>query len=144
MPKSKAAVVAASMVTIAVVLLGIFLGFFLFQGQSEERSPSESAQETAMTHNLGITYLTVTPTLAAYYELGVESGALVTEVGPNSIADKAGVKVGDVILSFNGARLGEGAPLLGLMRACHPQNTIVMEVLRRKSITSVELVHTAR
>jgi S1-C subfamily serine protease len=101
-------------------------------------------EEPGTDHNLGITYLTITPTLAAYYQLGVESGALVTEVGSNSIADKAEVKVGDVILSFNGARLGEGVPLLGMMRACHPGDRIVMEVLRRNSITSVELVHTAR
>ncbi len=140
MPKSKMTFAAVSMLIVAVVLLG----FFLFRWQLKERSPSEPAQETTMAHNLGIIYLTVTPTLAAYYELGVESGALVTEVGPNSIADKAGVKVGDVILSFNGARLGEGVPLLGMMRACPAQNTIVMEVLRRKSITSVELVQTAR
>ena len=140
MTKSKVTLVAVT----TVIALVILLGLFLFRWQSEERSPSERAQETASSVSLGVTYLPLTPRVSAYYDLGVDSGALVTEVTSNSPADKAGVKVGDIILSFNGARLEKGVSLLGMMRACPAGNRIVLEVWRGESTRMVEFVHTER
>ena len=65
---------------------------------------SGGAQETASAVSLGGTYLPLAAGLTTYYDLGVYSGALVTEATSNSPADKASVKVGDVILSFNGVK----------------------------------------
>ncbi len=137
MVRGRAAFVAASM----VIAVAILLGLFLFRWQSEDQSPPGQVQETDTAVNLGITYLPVTPRLSAYYGLEVDSGALVTEVTHDSPADKAGMKVGDVILSFNGARLEEGAPLLGMMMACPAGNRIALEVWRGNSTSIVELVH---
>ena len=138
MSKSRVALVTAS--TIIIIL--ILSGFFIFGWQSEEQSVSKQAQGTETSLNLGITYLPVAHGLAAYYGLEVGSGALVTEVIPRSSADKAGVKVGDVILSFNGTRLEEEVPLLGMMRACPAGNRIALEIWREKSVSIIELVHT--
>ena len=138
MSKSRVALVTASTIIIILILSGLFI----FRWQSEEQSPSEPAQMTEPSLNLGITYLPVAPGLAVYYGLEVGSGALVTEVIPHSSADKAGVKVGDVILSFNGTRLEEEVPLLGMMRACPAGNRIALEIWREKSVSIIELVHT--
>ena len=112
----------------------------LFRGHGAD-SPPEEPPAVSTTLNLGITYLPVTPRLAVYYNLGVNSGALVTEVVPNGPADQAGVQVGDVILSFNGARLEEESPLLGMMMACPAGNRIALEVWRDQSPRTIEMVH---
>lgn len=87
---------------------------------------------------LGITYLRVTPTLADYYQLGVDSGALVTEVTPGSLMDLASVQTGDVILSYNGTAVAEDVSLLGLMRTCRPEDTISLEICRGRDHCFVE------
>jgi S1-C subfamily serine protease len=43
--------------------------------------------------------------LAKQFDLADSNGALVTSVAPGSAAEKAGVKVGDVITSFNGKEI---------------------------------------
>jgi len=93
-----------------------------------DRPSLELAQEADTGFNLGITYLPVTPMLSAYYDLGVDSGVLVTEVVPGSPLELASVQVGDVILSCNGCELDEGVSLLGMMRAFEPTDKIVLEV----------------
>ncbi len=138
MSKSRVAFVTTSTIVIIVILLG----FFVFGWQSEEQSPLKQAQGTETSLDLGITYLPVAPGVAAYYGLGVDSGALVTEVTPHSSADKAGVKVGDVILTFNGVEVEETVPLLKMMRTCSAGSRIALEIWREKNVRIIELVHT--
>lgn len=137
---SRSRVVIAGVIATALVV--VLLRVFLSTGQSAERPPSKPEQETATSINLGVTYLPMTPGVSAYYDLGVDSGALVTEVVSGSPADRAGVQVGDVILSFNGAILEEEAPLLGMMMACPAGNRITLEVWREKSRRIIEFTHT--
>jgi len=49
---------------------------------------------------LGVSGLSLTPEIAAYYNLPVEKGALITEVLPNSPAEKAEMERGDIIIGF--------------------------------------------
>ena len=140
MARSKATIVGVS----ALLVVAILLGLFVFVWQTEEQSTSERAPEAASTVGLGITYLPLTPGSSGYYDLGVDSGVLVTEVTSGSPAGKAGVKVGDVIVSFNGVALEEGVPLLGMMRACHAENRMVLEVWRGKSMRTIELASSER
>src|SRR5438093_1347001 len=51
---------------------------------------------------MGVSFQTVNPRVAAYYDLGVKDGALVTQVGPNSPARNAGIQQGDVITRVDG------------------------------------------
>lgn len=138
---SKSVIAIAGIVTI--VLAVVLLGFFLFPGQSEDQLSLDPVRGETASPGMGITYLTVTPGLSEYYHLGVDTGALVTEVVPGSPSDRAGVHVGDVILSFNGAGLEE-APLLGMMMACPAGSRVTLEVWREKSVRMVELSHTER
>ncbi len=134
----------AIMGVIAVVLLAIVSAFFLLPRQLEESPEPEPAQGTSTGINLGFTYLPVTPRVSACYNLSVDSGALVTEVVPRSPADMAGVEVGDVIISYNGDRLGEEAPLLGMMMTCPADHRIVLEVWRGDNVIIVEFIHIER
>jgi len=49
---------------------------------------------------LGVSGLSLTPEIASYYNLPVEKGALITEVMPNSPAEKAEMEKGDIIIGF--------------------------------------------
>ena len=104
----------------------------------------DGALPNAVTVDMGVSYLPVTPGVSDYYGLGVDSGALVTEVVPDSMAARAGVGVGDVILTFNGAEVREESPLLGAMRNCPAGNVIALEVWRGQSRQKVELIHSVR
>lgn len=92
---------------------------------------------------MGVSYLPLTPALSQYYGLTVNSGALVTEVVPGSVSEKAGLRVGDVIIAFNDTVLGEEVSLLGIIRTCPAGNPITLEFWRGTSRQRVKLVHTA-
>ncbi len=50
---------------------------------------------------IGVSFQDLTPALAKSFHLKLPKGSLISEVLPNSPADKAGFKPGDVILEFN-------------------------------------------
>jgi serine protease Do len=51
---------------------------------------------------LGAKIQTLTPELATQLKLSGQTGALISEVTPNSSAEKAGLKKNDVIIEFDG------------------------------------------
>jgi serine protease Do len=54
---------------------------------------------------LGITIMTVTPSIARSYDLATNEGALITRLVTGSPADEAGLSPGDVIIRFDGQRI---------------------------------------
>lgn len=68
---------------------------------------------------LGVVIRSLTPEIADSYDLANISGALVTEVRAHSAADKAGLKINDVIVSLNGQPVRDSGSLrntIGLMQ----------------------------
>ncbi len=68
---------------------------------------------------LGVLVQDVTPDLAQALELDHGRGAVITQVMKGSAADKAGLKVGDVVVAINGKSVYSSAQLrnaVGLMR----------------------------
>jgi len=90
---------------------------------------------------LGVGIQDVTPDLAKALGLGVEAGAIITQVEPDSSASRAGVKVDDVVVDLDGAKVAGAADLrntigltpigtevaIGLVRDGHRQ-TIKLKV----------------
>ena len=69
---------------------------------------------------LGIYIQDLDPSLAEALDLSVESGALVTQVEPESVAEEVGLQAGDVIIAINGEEIDGGTQLrnrIGLVRA---------------------------
>jgi Do/DeqQ family serine protease len=67
----------------------------------------------------GVNAQDLTPDLAQALDLGLQSGAVIAKIEPNSSAARAGLAVGDVVVRVNGRDVGSGADLrnqLGLLR----------------------------
>jgi serine protease Do len=79
---------------------------------------------------LGVQIQEVTPAIAASLGLHGEHGALVAVVTPNSPGAKAGLKQGDVILSFNGSEVGRLRDLPRLVAETAPDTSAKMKVWR--------------
>jgi serine protease Do len=79
---------------------------------------------------LGVMIQEVTHDLAQSFGLDRPMGALVAKVMPGSPAEKAGIKAGDVIVSFDGTQIdtsGELPPLVGFMA---PDTKAKIEIVR--------------
>lgn len=118
-------------------------GFFLWRNHPATSSlgTGRASDESA---NFALVYLPITPKLSAYYEPGIPFGALVTEVSPGSPVAKAGIREGDIILSFNGIRLEDGIPLLGILREYSTGSQITLAVWRENTIRIIEIVYSGR
>jgi len=79
---------------------------------------------------LGVNITDVSPDLAATLGLPGNSGALVSRIEPNSAAEKAGVKIGDVIVSINGSRLRDSGSLKNAIGMLPPGQQISLGVIR--------------
>jgi serine protease Do len=79
---------------------------------------------------LGVTVQGVTGDLAAGLGLDKAEGALVSNVTPNGAAAKAGVKQGDVILSYQGRPVVDTNAFRNEIAATKPGSTVTLQVLR--------------
>ena len=79
---------------------------------------------------LGVGIQPVTQTLAEQFKVKVNQGVLVTEVWPDTPAAKAGVKAGDVILTFAGKTVSTLSELQGLVEAVKPGSTESLAIMR--------------
>jgi serine protease Do len=79
---------------------------------------------------LGVQIQEVTPAIAASLGLHGEQGALVAVITPDSPGARAGLKQGDVILSFNGENVAHLRDLPRLVAAAAPDSHAAMTVWR--------------
>lgn len=95
---------------------------------------------------LGVVIQEVTRELAQSFELPRRAGALVTRVMPDSPAERAGLRVGDVILEFDGVLLPHSERLPQLVGASVPGRRVPLRVLRdgRDMTLAVEIGELAK
>lgn len=79
---------------------------------------------------LGVMIQDVNAGLAQAFDLGEVQGALVSEVTPDSPADKAGLKSGDVITEFDGKSVEDSRRLKLAVGATEPGKTVEVTVIR--------------
>lgn len=79
---------------------------------------------------LGISIHDIDSDIAKKFKLNQESGILVSEVGPGTPAQKAGLRSGDIIIKFNDLDMSSAANLRNHIASCAPDSKNEIEVLR--------------
>src|SRR5271155_1406090 len=79
---------------------------------------------------IGIGISDVTPDEAQFFHLNNASGAVITQVEPNSPGAKAGLKVGDVITELNGKPVSDAGALQVEVGQQQPGTTLRLKALR--------------
>jgi serine protease Do len=88
---------------------------------------------------LGVQIQEVTPAIAASLGLHDEHGALVSVVTPNSPGAEAGLKQGDIVLSFNGSEVKQLRDLPRLVAAVPPGSTATLGIWRSGQSTDLQV-----
>jgi Do/DeqQ family serine protease len=88
---------------------------------------------------LGIGIQNVTSDLAGSFGLKDVLGVIVTSVTANSPAGQAGIKQGDVIVSFNGANVSDGNELRNRVAQTRPNTRASVGILRDGQSKSVDV-----
>jgi serine protease Do len=86
---------------------------------------------------LGIFPQDITPNLAKAFDLPDQSGALVGNVYPNTPAEKAGIKSGDVILAINGKDVSDAQSLMLAVSECSPGSPATVKLLRNGQLQTI-------
>ena len=78
----------------------------------------------AATAFLGVSTITLTSDIKDRYGLGVDKGAVVTEVVPGSPAENTGLSPGDVITKFAGKDITSADDVLAIVREHKPEDRV--------------------
>lgn len=87
---------------------------------------------------LGVFSQDIDRNLADAYGLAKPSGALITRVSPNSPAQKAGLKSGDIVLAFNGKNVETASDLTNFVSRAKPNENFVVKIQRNQQISTVQ------
>jgi serine protease Do len=79
---------------------------------------------------LGVEVQTLDQSLADSFKLKAPNGALIAKVEPDSAAAQAGLKVGDVILKFNGSAIVDAGQLSARVGTATPGDKASLEIWR--------------
>ncbi len=88
---------------------------------------------------LGVRIQEVTKEIAEVEKLKKPEGALVASVGPNSPAEKAGIKAGDIILEFDGKKINTMKKLPNVVASTEVGKSVELKIWRNKKLISKRL-----
>ena len=108
-----------------------------------QASPFDVASGSSGSY-LGIGVADVTKGMAAKLGLDEVRGVVVTAVAEGSPAEKAGLKVKDVVVSYNGSRLESRQQLTRMVAETPAERTISLSILRGGAPQEVKLTTAAR
>lgn len=96
------------------------------------RATAESIIKDGAVHHgyLGISMNDVTPDNSNFFNLPDATGAIVSQVTPDSPASQAGLKSGDVLRELNGTRIKNGSQLQVVVSQTTPGTDIKLGILR--------------
>lgn len=89
---------------------------------------------------LGIYIQEVNKTIAKQFNLPDNTGVLVSQVNPNSPAEKAGLKRGDVIIEFNGIKINSSSQLRNEAANSIINQPVKMKIIRNGKEKELEII----
>lgn len=88
---------------------------------------------------IGVMIQEMTKELAESFGLSEEKGALVVSVQKDGPADKAGIKIRDVILNFDGHDIAKSADLPRVVGNTRPDSKVAVKVWRNNKIKTIKI-----
>jgi len=88
---------------------------------------------------LGISYQSISPQIASTYNLPVQWGVYVTEVGSGTPADKAGLQKGDIITRIGDVTLDETHSFVNALFLYKPGDQITVEYNRNSQTLQAQV-----
>jgi S1-C subfamily serine protease len=89
---------------------------------------------------LGVVPADLTPEIVQRFNLATTTGALVIQVSPDSPADKAGIRAGDIITAFDGQKIAGVTDLLAALRKAQPGQEVGITAQRGKDAKTFSAV----
>lgn len=89
---------------------------------------------------LGVALQPMSEALASSFGLDKTQGTIVAQVTPDSAADKAGIKVGDVIVALNGTTIDKPADLSRLIASSRGGQQVKLEIIRDKKSRTIAVI----
>ena len=117
----------------------IGIGFAIPANLVKNLVPELETKGTVTRGWLGVSVQPVTPDLARSFGVDKERGALVGDVVAQGPAEKAGIKRGDVIVSYDGKKIDESTTLPGLVAATPVGKTVPVEILRDGKMKTINV-----
>ena len=124
----------------AIVSGGQGIGFAIPINMAKELLPQLKSKGKVTRGWLGVVIQKVTPEIAKTFGLKETEGALVSDVTEDGPAEKAGIKRGDVIVSFNGKAIKEVDTLPKLVGATEIGKKAKVGIIRDRKSLEMEVV----
>ncbi|MBI3179522.1 MAG: PDZ domain-containing protein [Deltaproteobacteria bacterium] len=114
------------------------------KAEPERKERAEPKREPAADESawLGVKHQTIDSAQAK--KVGRSAGTVVVSVTSGSPAAKAGIKVGDVIFSFDGKTVGKAEDLDGLVQSTKAGKKVTVALMRGKTKKSLSVTTQAR
>jgi len=119
----------------AIIAEGQGIGFAIPINMAKEIASQLQNQGHVTRGWLGVNIQEVTPELAKSFGLKDNKGALVSQVVPNSPAEKAGIEQGDVILQFDGKEVSDSKELPRIVASTPVGKSVTVKIARDGKVT---------
>lgn len=124
----------------AIVSGGQGIGFAIPISVVRELLPQLKSKGKIVRGWLGVVIQKITPEIAKTFNLKEAEGALVSDVTENGPAEKAGIKRGDVIISFNGKKIKDNETLPRLVAATEIGKKVRVEIIRDGKTVAFDVI----
>src|SRR5208337_2972598 len=124
----------------AIMPEGQGIGFAIPINTAKSLIPQLEANGEVTRGYLGVNIQSIDPDLAKALKLEQSKGALVAEVVPGGPADKAGIKAGDVIVSFDGKSVHDSHDLPAMVAAAAIGRQVPITLVRNGKEIKIDTV----
>ena len=116
------------------------VGFSIPSSVIKTMLPTLMKGQRVVRGELGVAIQALTPALAKSFGLSQAQGALVAQVSNDSPAARAGLKVGDVIVRYNGKPVRDVDELRDMVAATQPGTSLKIGIIRDKRLQTLTAV----
>ncbi|HOV99166.1 MAG: trypsin-like peptidase domain-containing protein [Bacteroidetes bacterium] len=120
-----------------------YIGYgFAIPSNKIKRITEELKRKGKVSRNItaGFDWQPVDARIARYLGMDKVQGIIVNDIVPGGPADKAGLRIGDVVLKANGESISSGNDILAMMVDMNPGDVLNLTVYRERKTFTIKLV----